>query len=92
MRMLNISENDFIAHWAYEETILSHSEHTPNEFSRMLNQRKKVNSFYMYSYAEHEGKWLYRTLSIPGNDLNAGLAYEEMISSLTEHTRKCLKV
>ncbi len=26
------------------------------------------------------------------SDLNAGWAYESMISSLTEHTRKCLKV
>ncbi len=92
MRMLSILGNDFIAHWAYEEMISSHTEHTPNEFSRMLSQRKNVNSFYMYSYAEHTGKWFYHTLSIRGNDLNAGWAYEEMISSLTEHTRKCLKV
>ncbi len=46
----------------------------------------------MYSYAEHTGKWFYRTLRIRVNDLNAAWAYEEMISSLTEHTRKCLKV
>ncbi len=72
--------------------ISSRTEHTPKEFSRMLSQRKNVNSFYMYSYAEHTGKWFYRTLSIRGNDFNAGWAYEEMISSLTEHTRKCLKV
>jgi len=39
MRMLSIRGNDFIAHWAYEETILSHTEHTRNEFSRMLSQR-----------------------------------------------------
>jgi hypothetical protein len=80
--MLNICGNDFIAHWAYEETISSQTG-------------KNVNSFYMYSYADHTGKWFYRTLSIRGNDLNAGLAYEEMISSLTvstEHTRKCLKI
>ncbi len=81
MRMLSIRENDFIAHWAYVETISSHTEHTPNEFS-----------FYMCSYAEHMGKWFYRTLSIRGNYLNAGWAYEARISSLTEHTRKCLKV
>ncbi len=90
--ILSIRGNDFIAHWAYEDTISSHTEHTPNEFSRMLSQRKNVNSFYMYSYAEHTGKWFYRTLNIRGNDLNAGWAYEEMISSLTEHSRKCLKV
>jgi hypothetical protein len=92
MRMLSISENDFIAYWAYEEMISSHTEHTTNEFWRMLSQQKNVNSIYMYSYAEHTGKWFYRTLSIQGNDLDAGWAYKEMISSLTEHTRKCLKV
>ncbi len=37
--MLSICGYDFIAHWAYEETILSHTEHTRNEFSRMLSQR-----------------------------------------------------
>ncbi len=92
MRMLSIRGNDFIAHWAYEETISSHTEHTPNEFKRMLNQRKNVKSFYMYSYAEHTGKWFYRTLSIRGNDFIAPWAYEEMILSHPEHTRKCLKV
>ena len=92
MRMLSIRGNDFIAHWAYEETISSHTEHTPNEFSRMLSQRKNVNRFYMYSYAEHTGKWFYRTLSIRGNDFIAPWAYEEMILSHPEHTRKCLKV
>ncbi len=45
MRMLSIGGNDFFDHWAYEETISSHTEHTPNEFSRMLSQRKNVNSF-----------------------------------------------
>ncbi len=89
MRTLSIRGNDFIAHWAYEETISSHTEHTPNEFSRLLSQRKNVNSFYRYIYAEHTGKWFYRTLSIRGNDLNAGWAYAEMISSLTEHMWKC---
>ncbi len=89
--------------WAYAETILSHTEHARKrfhrtlsvrwtEFLRMLSQRKNVNSFYMYIYAEHTGKWFYCTLSIRGNDLNGGWAYAEMISSLTEHTRKCLKV
>ncbi len=92
MLMLSIRGNYFIAHWAYEETISSHTEHTPNEFSCMLSQRKNVKSFYLYIYAEHTGKWFYRTLSIRGNDLNTGWAYVEMISSLTEHTRKCLKV
>ncbi len=92
MPMLSIRGNKFIAYWAYEETISSHTEHKPNEFSLMLSQRKNVNSFYMYSYAEHTGKWFDRTLSIQGNDLNAGWAYEEIISWLTEHSRKCLKL
>jgi hypothetical protein len=46
----------------------------------------------MYSYAEYTGKWFYRTLSIQGNDFIAPRAYEEMILSHPEHTRKCLKV
>ncbi len=91
MHMLSIRGNDFIAHCTYEETISLHTKHTPNEFSHMLSQRKNVNSFYMYSYAEHTGKWFYRTLSIRGNDLYAGWAYEEIISSLTEQTLKGLK-
>ncbi len=90
--MVSIREKDFIAHWAYQETISSHTEHTPNEFSRMLSQHKNVTSFYMHSYAEYTGKWFYSTLSIRGNDLNAGWAYNEMISTLTVHTQKCLKV
>jgi hypothetical protein len=92
LRILSIRGNDFIAHWAYDELISPHTEHTPNEFSRMLCQRKNVNIFYMYSYAGQRGKWFYRTLSKQGNDLNAGWAYKKMISSLTEQTRKCLKV
>ncbi len=79
MCMLSICGNDIIAHWAYEETISSHTEHMLNKFSRMLSQGK--NSFCMNSYAEQTGKWFYRTLSIRGNDL-----------SHPEHTRKCLKV
>ncbi len=39
MRMLSIRGNDFIACWAYAEPILSHAEHTRNEFPRMLGQR-----------------------------------------------------
>ncbi len=38
MPMLSMLGNDFIAHWAYEEAISSHTEHTRNEFSRMLSQ------------------------------------------------------
>jgi hypothetical protein len=37
MRMLSKRENDFIACWAYTEPILSHTEHTQNEFPRMLS-------------------------------------------------------
>ncbi len=39
MRLLSIRENDFIAHWAYGETISSHTEHTRNKFSHMLSQQ-----------------------------------------------------
>ncbi len=39
MRMLSIRENDFIAGWAYAEPISSHTEHTRNEFPRMVSQR-----------------------------------------------------
>jgi hypothetical protein len=92
MHMLNICGNDFIAQWACEETISSQTESPPNEFSRMLNQRLNVNSFYMYIHAEHRGKRFFCTLSIRGNDLNAGWAYMEMISPHPEQTRKCLKV
>ncbi len=81
MRMLSIRGNDFIAHRAYEETISSHTELTPNEFSRMLSQRKNVKSFYMYSYAEHTRKWFKRWLSIRGNDFIADWAYAEMFES-----------
>ncbi len=92
MRMLSIRRNDFIAHWAYVETISSHTEHTPNKFSRMLSQRKNVNSFYMYnlcwaygemilSHPEHTRKWFKRWLSIRGNDFIADWAYAEMFKS-----------
>ncbi len=39
MRMLSIRGNNFIACWAYEEPISSHTEHTRNKFPRMLSQR-----------------------------------------------------
>ncbi len=39
MGMLNIRGNDFTAHWAYEEMISSHTEHTRNEFHRWLSIR-----------------------------------------------------
>ncbi len=43
-------------------------------------------------YAEHTQNEFHRWLSIRGTHFIAGWAYEEMISSLTEHARKCLKV
>ncbi len=101
MRMLSIRGNDiFFGHWAYEETISSHTEHTPNEFSRMLSQRKNVNSFYMYnlcwaygemilSHPEHTRKLSKRRLSIRGNDLIAHWAYAEMFKSqISQPNRK----
>jgi hypothetical protein len=39
MRMLSIRGNVFIKCWAYTEPISSHTEHTRNEFPRMLSQR-----------------------------------------------------
>jgi hypothetical protein len=91
MRTLSIRGNDFIAHWAYKEAISSHTEHTPNKYLRILSQRKKLTVFHVNRCWAY-GKWIYHTVSIRGNDLNAGWAYAEMISSLTEHMRKCLKV
>ncbi len=43
-------------------------------------------------YAEHTPNQFHRTLSICGTNFIAGWAYVEWISSLAEHTRKCLKV
>ncbi len=70
MHMLSIRGNDFIAHWVSEETISSHTEHTPNEFSHMVSQRKNMNSF---TYTD--------MLSIRGNDFIAPWAYVEMFKS-----------
>ncbi len=47
MRTLSIRGNDFITHWAYVETISSHTEHTLNEFLHMLSVRWNFHSFYM---------------------------------------------
>ncbi len=88
MGLLSIRGNDFIAHWAYEEMISSHTESTPWEFSRILSQQKNINNFYMYIHGEHTRKWFHRTVSIQGNDLNPGWAYAEMISLHPEHMRK----
>ncbi len=90
MRMLSIRGNDFIAHWAYVETISSHTEHMPNEFSRMLSKGLNFDSFYMdiRTHAECTQKRFHRMLIIRGNDFIACWAYEEMISSLAEHKQK----
>ncbi len=39
MRMLSIRGNNFITCWGYSEPILWHTEHTRNEFPRMLSLR-----------------------------------------------------
>jgi hypothetical protein len=81
--------------------ILSHTEHPRKRFHRTLSIRRTN-----FRVCSANGKMLTvftftAFLSIRGNDfiapwayddLNAGWAYEGMISSLTEHTRKCLKV
>ncbi len=96
MRMLSIRGNNFIAHWACEETISSHAEHSRNKFSHMLSQRKNVNSFYMYnlccadgeiilSHPEHRRKLFKPWLSIRGNDFIADWACAEMLKSRISH-------
>ncbi len=78
----SIRENDFIAH-----------KHTRKRFHRTLSIRR--TNFRVCSAC---GKMLTDftctdMLSIiRENDFIASWAYEEMISSMTEHTRKCLKV
>ncbi len=85
MRMLSIRGNDFIAHWAYDTTILSHTEHTRNKFSRMLNQFLHVNLCWAYAeripHTEHTRNEFYRWLSIRGMDFIAGWVYTEMFKS-----------
>jgi hypothetical protein len=48
----------------------------------------------MYIHAEHTRNEFHRTLSIRGTNFIAGSAraYAKWISSLAEHTRKCLEV
>jgi hypothetical protein len=92
IRMLSIRGNDFIACWAYAEPISSHTEHTRNEFPRMLSQRLNVNRFYMYnpcwayaerilSHTEHTQNEFLRMLSIRGTDFIACWACAEMFKS-----------
>jgi hypothetical protein len=114
MHWLSMRGNNFITCWAYEETISSHTESTPNEFSRMLSKCSNFDSFFLMDnqflcmlsirgnhnpyqnqhskYAEHTRNVFHDWLSIRGNDFIAGWAYKEIISSLAEHTWKCLKV
>ncbi len=90
MRMVSIRGNDFIAHWAYEETISSHTEHTRKRFHRTLSIRRTN-----FRVCSASGKTVFACtamLSVRGNDFIAPWAYEEMILSHPEHTRKCLKV
>ncbi len=77
LRMLSIRENDFIACWAYAEPISLHTEHTRNEFPRMLSQRVKCEQFLHVQ----------SMLSIRGTNFIAHWTYEERISSHAEHTR-----
>ncbi len=92
MRMLSIRGNDFIACWAYSEPISLHTEHTRNEFPRMLSQLQNVNSFYMYntcvayaerilSHTEHARNEFHRMLSMRGTDFIACWACAEMFKS-----------
>ncbi len=92
MRMLSIRGNHFIACWAYEEPISSHTEHTRNEFPRMLSLLWNVNSFYMYNpcwayaerillHTEHTRNEFHRMLSIRGTDFIVCWACAEMFKS-----------
>ncbi len=89
--------------WAYAETILSHAEHTWNQFHCTLS--KWGTNFHACSasgkmwtvttctiHAEHTQNKFYRTLSICGTNFIAFWAYPEPISSHAEHAWKCLKV
>jgi hypothetical protein len=77
--MLSIRGNNFIAHWAYKETISSPTEHTPNELLCMLSQHSNFDRFYMDIWT-HVGHTRKRFLLC--------WAYAERISSDAEHARK----
>jgi hypothetical protein len=90
MHMLSIWGYNFIAHWAYKDTIYSHTEHSQNEFSRMLSQRKNVNSCLhlcwaygemISSHPEHPRKSFKRWSSTRGKEFIADWAYAEMFKS-----------
>ncbi len=90
--MLSIRGNDFIACWAYAEPISSHTEHTRNEFPRMLSLQKMWTVFTCTVHAQHMRNKFYRTLSIRRTNFITCWAYVEPISSHAEHARKCLKI
>ncbi len=85
------------------DTILSHAEHTRNQFYRTLSIRgmnfraclascKMWTAFTCTIHAEHTGNKFCHTLSIRGTNFIACCAYAESIASHAEHARKCLKV
>ncbi len=83
-----LSGNNFIACWAYKETISSHTESMPNKFLRMLSHCSNLTVFIwiskacganaerISSLAEHTWKWFHHWLSISWNDFIACLAME----------------
>ncbi len=78
--------------WAYAEMILSHTEHTRKWFHRTLS----IWETNFRACSANGNMWTVFTskfmLSIRGTNFNAHWVYAERISSLAEHTRKCLKV
>jgi hypothetical protein len=93
MHILSIWGNDFIACWVYSEPISSHTEHTRNEFPRILPASCKMWTVFTCSiHAQHTWNEFYRTLSILRTNFIACWAYWEPISSHAEHAWKCLKV
>ncbi len=76
MRMLSIRRNDFIAHWAYEETISSRLSIRGMNF-RVCSASGKMWTVFTFQFM----------LSIRGTNLIAHWAYAERISSMAEPTR-----
>jgi hypothetical protein len=75
LHMLSIRGNNFIAHWTYEETISSHTEHTRNECP--CSASGKMWTVFTCKFM----------LSICGTNFIAHWAYMEQILSLAEHMR-----
>ncbi len=86
MRMLSIRGNNFIAHWVYAETILSHTEHMRKRFHRTLSVHRTNFSVcsvnIIRKYAEHTRNVFHRRLSMRGTNFIAGWACGERISLL----------